>query len=188
MNMPSKPLCLTAISLVVVLASGCTAPGTAMQSGIPAPMAMAGAGGTQDRQFVAMAAGNGMYEVRAAHLAMNRATSPQVQRFATMLVDHHTRANAELDALVRSRGGTPPDMLPRDKQAKLERLSSASPDGFDRMFVRVVGIEDHQADVALYERASRDVSDPQLQAFAGRTLPVLRSHLDAARSLDSSMR
>jgi hypothetical protein len=59
MNMPSEPLCLTAISLVVVLASGCTAPGTAMQSGMPAP-AMAGAGGTQDREFVAMAAGNGM--------------------------------------------------------------------------------------------------------------------------------
>jgi putative membrane protein len=51
-----------------------------------------------------------------------------------------------------------------------------------------VGIEDHQSDIALFERASRELRDPELRTWASRTLPALRSHLDAAQSLGSAMR
>jgi putative membrane protein len=79
-------------------------------------------------------------------------------------------------------------VLPRGKYARLGRLASATDDEFDRMYIGLVGIEDHQADIALFERASREASDPELRAWAGKTLPTLRSHLEAARSLSVAMR
>ncbi|MCR8958845.1 DUF4142 domain-containing protein [Variovorax sp. S2] len=165
------------------LAAGCAAP----EDPASRP-ATARAGGLQDPQFITAATGNGRYEVQASRLAMYRAASPQVRSYAQMLVDHHTRANNELMDLVRARGMRLPGVLPRDKRAKLDRLASASGGEFDRMYIRIVGIEDHQADIALFERASRELRDPELRAWAGKTLPALRSHLDAAQSLGSAMR
>jgi putative membrane protein len=137
---------------------------------------------------VTAAAANGRYEVQASRLAMYRAASPQVRSYAQMLVDHHTLANSELMDLVRARGMRLPGVLPRDKRTKLDRLASASGSEFDRMYIRIVGIEDHQADIALFERANRELRDPELRAWAGKTLPVLHSHLESARSLMQSIR
>jgi putative membrane protein len=171
---------------VAALAAGCASP--------PAPMARSGTtaaartGGFQDPQFITAAVGNGRYEIQASRMAMYRAASPEVRSYAQMLVDHHTRTHNELRALVRDRGMRLPGVLPRGKYAKLDRLASAPGDEFDRVYIRLVGIEDHQADIALFERASREARDPELRAWAGKTLPTLRSHLEAARSLSSAMR
>ena len=164
------------------LAAGCSIPQG------PAAPATVRPGGLQDPQFIDAAAGNGRYEVQASRLAMYRATSPQVRSYAQMLIDHHTMANSELMDLVRARGMRLPGVLPRDKRAKLDRLASAAGSEFDRMYIRIVGIEDHHADIALFERASRELRDPELRTWASRTLPALRSHLDAAQSLGSAMR
>ncbi|WP_233210954.1 DUF4142 domain-containing protein, partial [Pseudoxanthomonas sp. KAs_5_3] len=72
---------------------------------------------------------------------MYRASSPEVRGYAQMLVDHHTRVNNELRALVRDQGMRLPGVLPRGKYAKLDRLASASGDEFDRTYIRLVGIE-----------------------------------------------
>ncbi|MDQ0572150.1 putative membrane protein [Variovorax paradoxus] len=168
---------------LAALAGGCAAPqDPAATPGTVRP------GGLQDPQFVTAAAGNGRYEVQASRLAMYRAASPQVRSYAQMLVDHHTLANNELMDLVRARGMRLPGVLPRDKRTKLDRLASASGSEFDRMYIRLVGIEDHQADIALFERASRELRDPELRAWASKTLPTLRSHLDRAQSLGSALR
>lgn len=178
------PRVLMCLCLAALLAGGCAAP----QDPGAASAAVARTSGLQDPQFVTAAAGNGRYEVQASRLAMYRAASPQVRSYAQMLVDHHTLANNELMDLVRARGMRLPGVLPRDKRAKLDRLAAASGSEFDRMYIRLVGIDDHQADIALFERASRELRDPELRAWAGKTLPALRSHLESARSLMQSIR
>src|ERR1044071_553548 len=44
---------------------------------------------------------------------------------------------------------------------------------FDRAFIEHA-IKDHRKDIAKFERASRDLSDSELKAFATETLPTLR--------------
>jgi len=176
-TLETHPRALMLVCLAA-LAGGCTAPPD--PGSAPATVR---ASSLQDPQFVTAAAANGRYEVQASRLAMYRAASPQVRSYAQMLVDHHTRANNELMDLVRARGMRLPGVLPRDKRTKLDRLASASGSEFDRMYIRIVGIEDHQGDIALFERASRELRDPELRAWASKTLPALRSHLDAAQSL-----
>jgi putative membrane protein len=152
-----------------------------------APSAAAGPLAAMDREFATMAAGNGLYEVEVSRLAQSRATDPQVRNFAQMLVQHHTQANSELMTLLRGKGFTPPTAMPPDKQAKIQRLSQLSGAEFDRQYIQVTGIQDHQADVALFERASREAADPQLKGWAAKTLLVLRQHLQAAQGIAGRM-
>lgn len=159
------------------------APVVATTTVIPAAPRLAAA----DLQFIAVAAGSGMYEVEAARLALTRAANPQVRAFAQMLADHHAAGNNELMALVSSKGQRVAPGLPPALQQKVNTLSGLSGDAFDREFIRTTGVQDHLAAVAAFEQGRRSVADRDLAAFIDKTLPVLRSHLQEAQNLAGRM-
>ena len=61
----------------------------------------------------------------------------------------------------------------------------ASPAGaaFDEEFIRIAGVQDHQHAIAQFDQASRTLADADLQAWTVKTLPVLRTHLQAAQDI-----
>lgn len=159
------------------------APVVATTTVVPATPRLAAA----DLQFIAVAAGSGMYEVEAARLALTRAANPQVRAFAQMLADHHAAGNNELMALVSSKGQRVAPGLPPALQQKVNTLSGLSGEAFDREFIRTTGVQDHLAAVAAFEQGRRSVADRDLAAFIDKTLPVLRSHLQEAQNLAGRM-
>ena len=133
---------------------------------------------------MAQAAKRAMYDLEVSRLAIDRAIDPRVRSYAQNLATYSVQANSELGHLMRARGLARPAALPADKATKLHRLAALRPSpDFDLGYVRVVGVEDHQATIAMYERARRESRDPDLQAWIDRTLPLLRGQLAAARSL-----
>lgn len=152
-----------------------------------APMAAAPRMAAQDMQFVAVAAGSGMYEVEAARMATTKAMDPQVRAYAQMLVQHHTANNAELMALVSAKGHRVAPGLPAPLQQKVNTLNGLSGAAFDREFVRMTGVADHMAAVNAFEQGQRSVADRDLQAYITKTLPVLRAHLQQAQDLAGRM-
>lgn len=136
-----------------------------------------------EETFVVKAASDGLYEVEVSQMAADKAKAEPVKGFASMLVDHHSAANAELKALAESRNVKLPDEVPDDKQAKIDKLEKAPDAQFDQQYVKTVGIEDHKTDIALFEKASKEVKDPELKAWIDKTLPTLREHLAAAQKL-----
>jgi len=136
-----------------------------------------------DRKFIEEAAGSGMFEVQVAQLASTKASSPEVKGFANMLVKEHTMANNELTQLANSKKVELPAAPPKSKREDVEKLGKLSGSEFDQKFVREVGIKDHQTDIKKFEKASKDVKDPELKAWVDKTLPHLRQHLAAAEKL-----
>lgn len=137
----------------------------------------------RDRKFIEDAANSGMFEVQVAQLAAAKATDPQVKSFASMLVDHHTAANNELVKIANARQVELPPAPKRALRRDIEKLGKKDGAEFDREFVREVGIEAHEKDIKMFEKAREDVKDPELKAFVEKTLPVLRDHLAQARKL-----
>ncbi len=87
-----------------------------------------------------------------------------------------------------AKGVAPPKGLAADKKDKLYRLASLPPSAaFDNGYVRVVGIEDHRTNIAVFERARRETKDRDLLAWIDRTLLAMRSHLSAAQSLAGTL-
>lgn len=148
----------------------------------------AGAGqlGLADQNFVTSATAMGLYEVSAARSAAQKATDLKVREFAEMLVQHHSAANEQLKVLATKKNVTVPTEVPAGKKPTLDRLAAAQGHQFDRQFVETVGIADHKDDISMFERAAREARDPEIKAFAERTLPTLKAHLAAAQKLPVS--
>ncbi len=135
----------------------------------------------KDQEFMTEAALGGLYEVQAGTLAQQKARTPAIQSYGSMLVQDHGAANAELKTLAARKGVALPTELRADKTKKLEKISNAK--DFEAEFVKEVGLNDHQTDIALFEKASRDAKDPDVKAFAAKTLPTLKAHREHAEGL-----
>jgi putative membrane protein len=200
MNISRSPATFTLASvLAVALLSGCSTMrspgfvGMGMGPGAPVPASVpvatvAPTFTAVERDFVTQTAAKGMYEVEVSKLAAERGTHEGVRAYARMMVDHHTRANNELIALMSARGVAPPQGLAADRATKLHRLASLPRSAaFDQGYVRVVGVEDHQTSIAQFERARRLATDRELRAWIDRTLSTLRAHLSAAQTLAGTL-
>lgn len=128
-----------------------------------------------DRTFFEKAAKSGMKEVMVSEAALLHLTSASVKEFAQMMITHHTKANEELRSLALAKGVTLPPK--EDKVAKKWRENTKDVD--DEYLKEMV--DDHEDAIDLFEDASKS-ADSDIAAFAQKTLPTLRSHLEIAKA------
>jgi putative membrane protein len=128
-----------------------------------------------DMEFVRKAAMSDMAEIQMGQIALERASHADVKAFAQRMVDDHTKSSQELMQIVQSKNMTLPTEPDRKMQQMAERMRRMSGNEFDRHYMdHMVG--DHKKAVELFERQSERGTDPELKAFAARTLPTLREH------------
>lgn len=140
----------------------------------------------KDHEFLVQAAGSNLYEIEAGKTAVGMAKSGDVRSFGSMLVKDHAAANEKLKELAKSKSMAIPTAVPKDKQIKLDYLVAS--ENFDQDFVKEVGLQDHAADIALFEKFSQQAQDSDIRAFATDTLPALKAHLSQAEQLQKSLR
>ena len=134
--------------------------------------------------FIKDAAVGGMSEVELGKLAEQRANRADVKSFGKRMVNDHSKANDELKSLAQKKNVSLPSDVDREHQAIYDRLSKLSGSDFDNAYMNEM-LKDHREDVAEFERASKS-PDPDVQAFASKTLPTLKEHLTQAEQVASS--
>ena len=120
-------------------------------------------------------------------MAVTKAASPEVKKFAQMMVDDHTKANTELKELAQKKGVQIPAETDSSHKSTMEDLRNLVGAEFDKEYVENM-YDDHKHDVAEFEDQSENASDPDVKAFAAKTLPVLRKHLEAIEAIRSKMK
>jgi putative membrane protein len=138
--------------------------------------------GSRDEHFVKEAATGGMAEVELGRLAEQKAGSERVKSFGRKMVADHSAANDQLKALAARKQIGVDDGLNREQKATLSRLEGLSGAAFDRAYVADM-VRDHEKDVEAFRRESTSGQDPDVRAFAGKTLPTLEEHLRMVRDL-----
>ena len=136
----------------------------------------------QDRNFLMDAAMGGMLEVELGRLAAQQGASDAVKQFGQRMVDDHSKANQELMSLAQSKGITLPTEIDEKHKKDMTKLSSLSGAEFDREYGKMM-LSDHRKDVSEFEKQSTKGMDADLKAFATKTLPTLKEHLQMAESL-----
>jgi putative membrane protein len=139
-----------------------------------------------DASFIKEAAQGGLMEVKLGQTAKDHAQNADVKNYGEMLVKDHSKANEKLSQLASQKGvNLAKEMEPKhtDMIKDMENKQGAD---FDRAFIEHA-IKDHRKDISKFERASRDLGDSELKAFATETLPTLRHHLDEAERIAKSM-
>ncbi len=137
-----------------------------------------------DYRFLASAARGGMEEVQLGQLAEQKAANTAVRDFGQRMVTDHNKANEELRQLASQKGAMLPTQLSHLENYRVEHLQKLSGPDFDRAYAKDM-VKDHQKDVREFEKASRDLTDPDLKAWAQKTLTTLQQHLQLAQNLDA---
>ena len=136
--------------------------------------------------FLAEAAEGGLAEVELGKLAAKNAQDAEVKKFGQMMVDDHSRANQELKALAAKKSIKIPEQLGTHKST-VDKLSDLKGADFDKEYVNEM-ISDHKKDVDAFERQANSATDPEVKAFAAKTLPVLKKHLEAIMKIQGKMK
>jgi len=98
-------------------------------------------------------------------------------------VTDHSKANEELRQIITKKGAVLPADLPRKETSVMNDLQKVNGADFDRQYVTHM-VKDHKKDVKEFEKAARELSDPDLRAFAQKTLPTLQEHLQMVEQLE----
>ena len=136
--------------------------------------------------FMKNAAQGGQAEVDLGKLASTKAKDPEVKKFGQMMVTDHTAAGTELKALAGKKNITLPADIGSHKST-VDKLSGLSGGDFDKAYVDDM-LDDHEADVAEFEKQANNSADADVKAFAAKTLPTLKKHLDAIRAIKAKMK
>jgi putative membrane protein len=134
-----------------------------------------------ERKFMEKAAMDGLAEVQMGQIAQQKAQNAQVKDFAGRMVTDHTKANEELKSLASAKGVQLPAEVDRSHKRHADELQKKSAEKFDREYMEHM-VKEHKKDVKEFEKQAKGAKDPELKAFAQKTLPVLQSHLQAAQA------
>lgn len=124
-------------------------------------------------------------EVGLAELALRQSQSPRVHAFAQMLIREHGQMARQLEAVAAEM-----NLSLQSESALLNEaeddLSTLSGPAFDQRFAELM-VEDHEKDIALFEREARDGLQQSLAQFAQDQVPKLKGHLEMARELRDAL-
>jgi putative membrane protein len=142
---------------------------------------------SDDKDFMMKAAIGGLAEVNMGQLAATKGTDPAVKAFGNRMVTDHSKANDELKALATQKGMALPSDVDAEHKEKADKLSKKNGKDFDKAYMDDM-VADHEKDVKEFEKASQSAADPDLKAWAGKTLPTLQDHLKMARETDKKVK
>jgi putative membrane protein len=159
------------------------------QSSKPAGQKTAGTTGTlapADHNFVQEAAIGGLAEVELGNLAKEKASNADVKSFGDRMATDHGKANDELKSWAQQKNVPLPTELDAKHKATRDRLAKLSGEAFDKAYMREM-VADHTRDVAAFKRSSTSAKDPDLKAWAGKTLPTLEDHMKMAKETNAKV-
>ncbi len=139
-----------------------------------------------DRNFIMEAAQGGMMEVQMGKLAQEKGQSDGVKQFGKRLEAAHSKANDELKGIAQKLGVTLPAALDKKHQGKVDKMSKAKPQDFDRQFSREM-VDDHEKDVKDADKLAKEArkeKQADLAAFLEQTHSGMQTHLQEAKRVD----
>jgi putative membrane protein len=140
-----------------------------------------------DRNFMEQAAQNGHAEVEAAKLAQSKSGSEKVKAFAAQMEQDHTKTNDELAALATSKSVKLPTEPSAVQKSKAKAMSALDGARFDRQYADSMGVKAHEDTLKMFQKAASGARDPDVKAFAAKTVPALEQHLKMSRDLRASL-
>jgi putative membrane protein len=138
----------------------------------------------QDLTFVEKAALGSRFEIEASTVARNTSSDARIDQIAERLIADHQKASAELTQIVQPLDAPIPAQLDDQRRQKLSQLQQSSGE-IERAYLTAM-VESHQESVRLFEQQAQQGQNLELKAFAQKTVPVLREHLQMVQMLQSA--
>lgn len=139
-----------------------------------------------DFKFAKNATAGGIGEVAMGKLAATNASSDAVKQFGQKMVDDHSKANAELAEILKSKNVVVPMEMSSKEVSMQDKLAKNQGADFDKHYINMM-VKDHKKDVSEFKDASENAADPEIKAFAAKYLPVIQGHLEMAKDIQKNL-
>jgi putative membrane protein len=140
----------------------------------------------KDYRFAIDAARGGQEEVQLGELARQKGVNQSVRTFGERMVADHSKANDELKELATKKGASLPTQLSYSERSTVEDLQKATGTDFDKSYAKAM-VKDHKTDVKDFQKAANNLTDPDLRAFAQKTVGTLQEHLRMAQDMENTV-
>lgn len=142
---------------------------------------------TSPNGFMTEAARGGMAEVELSRTAQTKAQNAEVKAFSQKMVQDHSNANTELKQLAAKKSVTLPTEMDAAHKTMAESMAKLSGAEFDKAYVAAM-VADHEKTVALFQSQADGGTDADAKAWATKTLPTLKMHLEMVKAIQGKMK
>ncbi len=118
-----------------------------------------------------------LFEIAAAQNASTNATTDEVKKLSAMLVEAHSKMNADIKTLADKKMVTLPTDISEDQRKDIEKLAEKKGLDYDKAFTEKMKTK-HEKAVDFYEKTADKCEDTEIKIWATLTVPEVRSHLD----------
>lgn len=134
-----------------------------------------------DQKLLTEIATGGMLQLELSKAAVAKATSADVKAYAQAEVEEQTGLAAKLKEIATAKGASIPE-TPDDKiQKAVAKLNDKSAAAFDAEYLEEGGVDGHQDLEKTMHKVQSTAADATLKELASITLPLIKTHLQAAR-------
>ena len=135
-----------------------------------------------DQEFLNMAAEADMTSAHLGEMAGDRAASDGVKEFGKKLVQDHTNDYRIVSQLASKLGDMTPKGIDTADNREIGRLEKYKGAAFDRAFLAHETVE-HQRLVSAFKQEAEHGANPDIKAYAAKTLPTIEGHLHDGQDL-----
>lgn len=139
-----------------------------------------------DKKFAQDAWMVNLAEVKLGELAGKQAASDDVKSFASMMVEHHGKAQSDLEVILKDKGMEGAKDLDAKHKALSDKLGKLSGAAFDKAYTDAM-IKGHTEALKKFEKEAKGGKDEGLKAYADKTKDVVKSHLDKAAEIKKKL-
>jgi putative membrane protein len=136
-----------------------------------------------DYNFLVHAGLLGLEQELAGEIAQRRSTSMSVRKAGERMLNDEGQAMTGLREIATRKGAVMPTQLQRPERALVLPLETLPAPEFDKTFTRVTVKRETRA-VKQFEVAWKNISDPDLRAWAQNTIPLLQERLQMSENME----
>jgi putative membrane protein len=141
------------------------------------------------QDFANTAAKSDAFEIASAKIAKDKATSPDLKMFASMMIEDHTGSTAKIKAAAAklSPAVTPDATLTDSQNSKLKTLGEKTGADFDKEYADQQ-VDAHQSALSLMTEYADNGEAAGLKAVAAEIKPKVETHLGKIKAIQDALK
>jgi len=139
-----------------------------------------------DSEFLVDAAELDMMQIQLGKLAQ-QSTNADIKAHGKMMEDAHTANSTEMKALAMQKGISLPATLTEDVMEDYNKLLKEKPEDFSKKYINMM-VSSHEEAIRKYENNAERTDDPEIKAWATKTLAGLRTHLEHTKTIETKIK
>lgn len=133
-----------------------------------------------DAKFLIKAAEIQFENISLGRLAQQKGSTNEARDFGKMMETEHKNLLSEIRTLSQYKSISIPKTLTEDSKDLYDDLKKNTGFNFDKSYSKLM-VQHHLEAINLYERALKEIEDPEIIGWVTKKLEVLRTHLNLAK-------